>query len=90
MGLGIFTKVKIRYSYGRNKETLLECECLVDSTSLIGCNGRSVSVLEDRCQTPRLNLVVSAPSTPVPVTTAGYLGGLPVMLLGNLRNCATS
>ena len=33
----------------------------------IGSNGRSASVLEDRRQTARLNLVVSAPNTPVPV-----------------------
>jgi hypothetical protein len=58
VGLGILKKVKIRYSYGQNKETLLECECLVDSTSLICSNGRSASVLEDRRQTARLNLVV--------------------------------
>ena len=43
-GFGDFKKVKIRYSYCRNKVTLLECERLVDSTSLIGSNGRSASV----------------------------------------------
>ena len=59
-GFGDLKKVKIRYFYCRNEETLLECERLVDSTILIGCNGRSASVLEDRRQTTRLNLVVSA------------------------------
>ena len=35
-GFGDLKKVKIRYFYCRNEETLLECERLVDSTSLIG------------------------------------------------------
>jgi hypothetical protein len=38
-----------------------------NNNSLIGSYGRSASVLKDRRQTARSNLVVSAPSTPVPV-----------------------
>ena len=49
------------------KRRCFDCEWPVDSTSLIDSYGRSASMLEDRRQTARLNLVVSAPSTPVPV-----------------------
>jgi hypothetical protein len=52
---GIERRFFKRLRYGtltvETKKALLGCECLVDSTSLIGSNGRSASVLEDRRQT---------------------------------------
>ena len=52
------------YALGRSSSAFVSCGLLSDSTmhSLVG-----QWVLEDRRQTARLNLVVSAPSTPVPV-----------------------
>jgi hypothetical protein len=62
--LRVITFIMTIYALGRSSSAFVSCGRLFDSTmhSLVG-----QWVLEDRRQTARLNLVVSAPSTPVPV-----------------------